>query len=62
VIEKAGSRRIVDLYSEREPCKKKCQKLVKDMNVSHTVRWNGVDREAATKELNGYIKQFFDSP
>jgi RHS repeat-associated protein len=62
VIEKAGSRRIVDLYSEREPCKNKCQKLVKDMNVSYTVRWNGVDREAATKELNGYIKQFFDSP
>ncbi|MFC3577721.1 RHS repeat-associated core domain-containing protein [Streptomyces yaanensis] len=62
LIRQAGGRKIVDLYSEREPCARKCQKLVKDMNVTWSYRWNGVDREASNAALNKAIKELFDSP
>jgi RHS repeat-associated protein len=61
VIRQANGKRIVDMYSEREPCANKCQKLTSDMNVTYTVRWNGVDRDAANAELKKAMRSFFDS-
>lgn len=49
------------MYSEREPCKNKCQGLTSDMNVTYTVRWNGVDRDAANAELKKAMRDFFNS-
>jgi hypothetical protein len=47
---KASHRKIVDVYSEREPCDFKCQGVTKDMNVTYTWKWNDVDK-ASTEAL-----------
>ncbi|MHC3475636.1 nucleic acid/nucleotide deaminase domain-containing protein, partial [Streptomyces sp. 7R007] len=62
LLQQAGGRKIKDLYSEREPCANKCEKLVEEMNVTYSVRWNGVDRDASNAELKKLISQLFASP
>ena len=62
LIQQAGKRKITDLYSECEPCANKCEKLVRDMNVSWSYRWTGVDRDASNEALNKAIKDLFNSP
>jgi hypothetical protein len=59
VMSQAGSRRIVDMYSEREPCAGVCQDLVKNMNTSWSWNWNGVDREAITREIVQTVRGLF---
>ncbi|MEU8295586.1 RHS repeat-associated core domain-containing protein [Streptomyces pseudogriseolus] len=61
IIQQAGGKRIVDIYSEREPCKNKCMKLTTGMNRTYTVPWNGVDRDAANAALKKAQRAFFDS-
>ncbi len=43
LIQQAGNRRIVDLYSERAPCAAKCADLVAGMNPTWSWEWNEVD-------------------
>ncbi|GGT45884.1 hypothetical protein GCM10010254_75740 [Streptomyces chromofuscus] len=69
IYNQAKGRKIVDMYSEREPCKAKCLDLTKDMNVTYTVPWNGATkaeqdaiRAASNRELKRLIKDLFDSP
>jgi hypothetical protein len=62
LIRQAGDRKIIDLYTEREPCAKKCSSLVKDMNVSYTWRWNGVDRAESTAQWKKAMQDLFNSP
>lgn len=61
VIEKAGQKRIVEIYSEREPCTNKCEELTKEMNPSWSWDWNGEgDREATKKEMPPAIRAIFE--
>ncbi|MGW7788423.1 RHS repeat-associated core domain-containing protein [Streptomyces tricolor] len=62
LIRQADGRKIVDLYSEREPCARKCQALTRDMNVTWSYAWNGVDRAASNSALKRAIDDLFSSP
>ncbi|MFG3292682.1 RHS repeat-associated core domain-containing protein [Streptomyces sp. NPDC048179] len=62
VIDQAKGQKIVDLYSELEPCANNCQGLTKDMNVTYSWRWNGVDRAASKAEMKKAIADLFKSP
>jgi hypothetical protein len=59
LITRAGQRRIVALYSEREPCQKKCMGLVQGINVTWSWPWNGADRDATNAALNAALKELF---
>src|SRR5262249_19264614 len=60
VIQQAGERRIVDLYSEREPCEARCKALTQDMNVTWSWRWNPPDVRDATKAaFRAAIRELF---
>jgi RHS repeat-associated protein len=48
VIEAAGGREIVDMYSEREPCAARCAALTQGMNVTWSWPWNPPLVRAAT--------------
>ncbi|MFE5026856.1 DNRLRE domain-containing protein [Streptomyces sp. NPDC056656] len=56
---KKAKSKIVDLYTEREPCIKKCMGKVEDMNVTYTWKWNGEDHAAVTKAINKFISDWF---
>ncbi|MEE1767969.1 nucleic acid/nucleotide deaminase domain-containing protein [Streptomyces sp. JV185] len=66
----AGSRKIKELYSEREPCSNKCQGLVKDVeSVTWSFKWNDPDRSKqeairakTTADLKAAVRSLFDSP
>ncbi|WP_159771017.1 RHS repeat-associated core domain-containing protein [Streptomyces sp. HM190] len=62
LIQQAGDRKVVDLYTEREPCANKCAGLVKDINVTYSYRWNGVDRDASNAALKRAIDDLFSGP
>ncbi|WP_399925102.1 RHS repeat-associated core domain-containing protein [Streptomyces kanamyceticus] len=62
LIQQAGDQKITDLYTEREPCANKCANLVKDINVTYSYKWNGVDRGKSNAELKKAIKDIFESP
>lgn len=62
LIKQDGKRKIVDPYSEREPRSRTCAPLTKDVNVSYSVHWNGVDRDASNDVMKKAIKDLFDSP
>ncbi|WP_329430527.1 polymorphic toxin-type HINT domain-containing protein [Streptosporangium sp. NBC_01495] len=59
LIKLANGRKIVDLYTEREPCANKCQGLTKGMNVSWSWDWNNVDRDATNKALKRAVNALF---
>jgi RHS repeat-associated protein len=59
LIRQAGDRRIVDLYSERQPCAAKCEGLTAGMNTSWSWQWNGVDRGAVNAEIKATINNLF---
>jgi len=66
VIAQAGGRRIVDLYSEFEPCANKCRAATTGMNVTWSWPWNGIDRgdaeairAASQTARNTAIKELF---
>ncbi|MGW5449268.1 RHS repeat-associated core domain-containing protein [Streptomyces asiaticus] len=68
LISKAGNRKITELYTEREPCAKKCAGLVEDLKVSWSYKWNGTDRSATeairaqtNKDLASEIRRLFNS-
>jgi hypothetical protein len=43
LIEMAGERRILDLYSEYQPCSGRCDRVLKDVGVSWSWDRNAVD-------------------
>ncbi|MFD3682482.1 polymorphic toxin-type HINT domain-containing protein [Streptomyces sp. NPDC058613] len=59
LIRQAGDRRIVDLYSERQPCAAKCEGLTAGMNTSWSWQWNGVDRGAVNVRIKATINNLF---
>jgi hypothetical protein len=60
VIEQAGGRRIVDIYSEREPCDAKCFYLTQDMNVTWSWQWNPPEvRPASNAALRAAVRELF---
>jgi Xanthomonas XOO_2897-like deaminase len=48
LIQQAGDQRIVDLYTEREPCAAKCYYLTQDKNVTWSWPWNQPEVRSAT--------------
>ncbi|MFE7590366.1 ricin-type beta-trefoil lectin domain protein [Kitasatospora sp. NPDC057512] len=59
LIRQAGDRRIVELYSERQPCANKCEGLTAGMKTSWSWQWNGVDRGAVNAEIKAAINDLF---
>jgi hypothetical protein len=64
LINKAGGKKIIDLYTERAPCAYRCQDKVAGMNVTWAFPWNGANkaetakiREQSTKDLKKYVQQ-----
>jgi Xanthomonas XOO_2897-like deaminase len=57
------SRRLVEVYWEREPCAFRCESLLRQLNVrtSWSWDWNGpaVDRAAVTREINEAARALF---
>lgn len=49
VIQQAGGGRIVDIYSELEPCAAKCAALTQDMNATYSWAWNPSTVRAASR-------------
>ncbi|MER6696187.1 RHS repeat-associated core domain-containing protein [Streptomyces fimicarius] len=70
LFQQAGKRKIVELYSEREPCSNKCESLVKDIPfVSWSFKWNHPDRvkqdairDKANTDLKDAVRSLFNSP
>jgi hypothetical protein len=59
VLQQAGDRRIVELYTEREPCARKCAGLTQDIPTSYTWQWNNVDRAAVTTAIRTAVRGLF---
>jgi hypothetical protein len=65
LLQQAGGRKIVAVYSEREPCANKCTGLLQRAgvkNVSWSFPWNGVGeagRSQSTKDLTAAIAKLF---
>jgi len=60
---KSKDRKILDLYTEREPCANKCLEKTKDMNVTYSWKWNDADKtsvEALRKASNADIAVAID--
>ena len=64
LIQQAGFRRIVDLYSERQPCQETCETLTEGMNSSWSFRWNppGAMRAAGRIAFRAAMKELFQKP
>ncbi|MDG4857750.1 RHS repeat-associated core domain-containing protein [Streptomyces sp. T-3] len=62
LFRQAGSRKITELYSEREPCSNKCAKLVRGVDVTYSHPWNGVDRAQSNAALKADIDALFKRP
>ncbi|MBT2411108.1 RHS repeat-associated core domain-containing protein [Streptomyces sp. ISL-12] len=62
VIRQADGQKIVDLYSELEPCANKCAGKTENMNVTYSWRWNGVDRAQSKDAMKKAINELFSSP
>jgi len=60
LINNADSRRIVELYSEREPCANKCADLTSGIPTAWSWRWNGVDRGSVNAEIKQAVRDLFD--
>ena len=59
VIRQAGGRKIVDLYTEREPCAA-CAGITGDMNVTYSWAWNPSEvRPASNKALAAAVRGLF---
>jgi hypothetical protein len=63
---RSKDRKILDLYTEREPCANKCLEKTKDMNVTYSWKWNDVDkgsieaiRKASNADITVAIEQLF---
>src|SRR5450759_2103690 len=61
LIQQAGFRRVVDLYSERQPCQETCEPLTEGMNSSWSFRWNppGALRAAGKNSFSGSYERAF---
>jgi hypothetical protein len=60
VIRQAGGRRIVDLFTEREPCAARCATLTKGMNVTWSWAWNpNTVREASKALMKAAVRGLF---
>ncbi|MFD9565400.1 polymorphic toxin-type HINT domain-containing protein [Streptomyces sp. NPDC059994] len=59
LVRQAGDRKIVELYSEREPCEAKCQALTAGMKTSWSWQWNGVDRTVVNSQIKAAINDLF---
>ncbi|WP_203787542.1 polymorphic toxin-type HINT domain-containing protein [Longispora fulva] len=57
LIKKANGRKIIDLYTEREPCANKCAGLTQDMNVTWSGPWNPPSVRPST---NAYLRNKID--
>ena len=61
-----SGRNITDLYTERAPCRARCQPLVGDMNVTWSYPWNGGNtaetaaiRSQSKADLRSAVQQLF---
>jgi RHS repeat-associated protein len=62
LVRQAGNRRIVSLYSEREPCANTCAPLLGRMNITNVTwswDWNGVDRNAVNAAIRQTVGKLF---
>lgn len=66
LINQAGSRGIVDLYTERAPCAASCQPKLGGVNVTWAFPWNGANaaetaaiRATSTRGIRDYIRTLF---
>lgn len=63
VIRQAGFRRIVDLYSERQPCQEDSEALTGGFNKSWSFLWNPPTvREASTAAFRAAMNELFQRP
>jgi hypothetical protein len=63
VIRQAGFRRIIDLYSERQPCQESCLDRTGGMNTSWSFRWNPPEiRPQTTLEFKAAMRDLFNLP
>lgn len=60
IIRQAGGRRIMEMFTEREPCAARCAALTQDINVTWSWPWNppGV-RPASNAALRGAVRELF---
>jgi hypothetical protein len=60
VIRQAGGQRILDIYSEREPCAARCAALTQDMNVTWSWPWNPPEvRQTTNADIRAAIGELF---
>jgi RHS repeat-associated protein len=68
LLRQAGNRKIVELFTERAPCAKRCQPLLRDkgIDISWAFRWNGATaaetkaiRADTTAALKGVVNELF---
>jgi len=59
LIARAGARKITDLYTELEPCARKCAALTGGMNATWSWAWNDVDRAASQFAKREAIRRLF---
>jgi hypothetical protein len=63
LIQQAGFRRIIDLYSERQPCQESCLDRTGGMNTSWSFRWNPPEiRPQTTLEFKAAMRDLFNLP
>jgi hypothetical protein len=63
LIRQAGFRRIIDLYSERQPCQESCLGRTGGMNTSWSFRWNPPEiRPQSTLEFRAAMRELFQLP
>jgi hypothetical protein len=63
VIRQAGFRRIIDLYSERDPCQERCAELTRGVNTSWSFRWNPPEvRPQSTLAFRDAMRRLFQLP
>jgi RHS repeat-associated protein len=61
LLQQSGGRKIVDVYSEREPCEGNCGPLLNGIRTTWSWDWNGsnVDRAATTKAILQTVRGIF---
>jgi RHS repeat-associated protein len=61
VLAQAGNRRMEEMYTERQPCANKCESLTRDIDVTWSWDWNGVDRARVTSDIRATIARLLQS-
>ncbi|MFH8627425.1 polymorphic toxin-type HINT domain-containing protein [Streptomyces vietnamensis] len=58
ILRQAGDRKVIEVYSERQPCANKCEGLMADRGIktSWSWDWNGMDHSAVTKEIEAHMR------